>query len=80
VGASGDADKLLMLVSNDPPAVAIADIRLRLTHSDEEVRWRWIRGLTTVGALTSLYGRIPRASRPEVPGNRSLPARRSFEQ
>jgi len=37
-GTSGDADKLLVLVADDPPDVAIVDIRLPPTHSDEGMR------------------------------------------
>ena len=38
VGTSGNADKLLVLVSDDPPDVAIVDIRLPPTHTDEGMR------------------------------------------
>ena len=38
VGTSGNADKLLVLVSDDPPDVAIVDIRLPPTHPDEGMR------------------------------------------
>jgi DNA-binding NarL/FixJ family response regulator len=38
VGTSGNADKLLVLVADDPPDVAIVDIRLPPTHSDEGMR------------------------------------------
>ena len=38
VGTSGDADKLLVLVADDPPDVAIVDIRLPPTHTDEGMR------------------------------------------
>jgi DNA-binding NarL/FixJ family response regulator len=37
-GTSGNADKLLVLVSDDPPDVAIVDIRLPPTHTDEGMR------------------------------------------
>jgi DNA-binding NarL/FixJ family response regulator len=38
VGTSGNADKLLVLVDDDPPDVAIVDIRLPPTHTDEGMR------------------------------------------
>ena len=38
VGTSGDADKLLVLVDDDPPDVAIVDIRLPPTHTDEGMK------------------------------------------
>jgi DNA-binding NarL/FixJ family response regulator len=37
VGAFGDADKLLVFVADDPPDVAIVDIRLPPTHTDEGI-------------------------------------------
>lgn len=37
-GTSGDADKLLVLVDDDPPDVAIVDIRLPPTHTDEGMK------------------------------------------
>ena len=37
-GTSGNADKLLVLVANDPPDVAIVDIRLPPTHTDEGMK------------------------------------------
>jgi DNA-binding NarL/FixJ family response regulator len=37
-GTSGDADKLLVLVEDDPPDVAIVDIRLPPTHTDEGMK------------------------------------------
>ena len=38
VGTSGNADKLLVLVSDDPPDVAIVDIKLPPTYTDEGMR------------------------------------------
>ncbi|MGA7227871.1 MAG: response regulator transcription factor [Acidimicrobiia bacterium] len=38
VGTAGTADKLLVLVAEDPPDVAIVDIRLPPTHTDEGMR------------------------------------------
>jgi DNA-binding NarL/FixJ family response regulator len=38
VGTSETADKLLVLVADDPPDVAIVDIRLPPTHTDEGLR------------------------------------------
>jgi len=38
VGSSANADKLLVLVADDPPDVAIVDIRLPPTHTDEGMR------------------------------------------
>jgi len=38
VGTSGDADKLLVLVADDPPDVAIVDIRLPPTHTAAGLR------------------------------------------
>ncbi|HUP16410.1 MAG TPA: response regulator transcription factor [Acidimicrobiia bacterium] len=38
VATSGNADKLLVLVSDDPPDVAIVDIRLPPTHTDEGMK------------------------------------------
>jgi DNA-binding NarL/FixJ family response regulator len=38
VGTSGNADKLLVLVADDPPDVAIVDIRLPPTHTDEGMK------------------------------------------
>jgi DNA-binding NarL/FixJ family response regulator len=38
VGTSGDADKLLVLIADDPPDVAIVDIRLPPTHTDEGMK------------------------------------------
>jgi DNA-binding NarL/FixJ family response regulator len=37
-GTSGNADKLLVLVDDDPPDVAIVDIRLPPTHTDEGMK------------------------------------------
>jgi DNA-binding NarL/FixJ family response regulator len=37
-GTSGNADKLLVLVADDPPDVAIVDIRLPPTHTDEGMK------------------------------------------
>ena len=37
-GSSGNADKLLVLVDDDPPDVAIIDIRLPPTHTDEGMK------------------------------------------
>jgi DNA-binding NarL/FixJ family response regulator len=37
-GTSGNADKLLVLVEDDPPDVAIVDIRLPPTHTDEGMK------------------------------------------
>jgi len=37
-GTSGNADKLLVLVDDDPPDVAIIDIRLPPTHTDEGMK------------------------------------------
>jgi DNA-binding NarL/FixJ family response regulator len=37
-GTSGNADKLLVLVDDDPPDVAIVDIRLPPTHTDEGIK------------------------------------------
>jgi DNA-binding NarL/FixJ family response regulator len=37
VGAFGDADKLLVFVADDPPDVAVVDIRLPPTHTDEGI-------------------------------------------
>jgi len=37
-GTSGNADKLLMLVREEPPDVAIVDIRLPPTHTDEGMK------------------------------------------
>ena len=37
-GSSGNADKLLVLVDDDPPDVAIVDIRLPPTHTDEGMK------------------------------------------
>ncbi|MGD2061477.1 MAG: response regulator transcription factor [Acidimicrobiia bacterium] len=37
VGAFGDAEKLLVFVADDPPDVAIVDIRLPPTHTDEGI-------------------------------------------
>jgi len=37
-GTSGYADKLLVLVDDDPPDVAIVDIRLPPTHTDEGMK------------------------------------------
>ena len=37
-GTSGDAGKLLVLVDDDPPDVAIVDIRLPPTHTDEGMK------------------------------------------
>jgi DNA-binding NarL/FixJ family response regulator len=37
-GTSGDADKLMVLVADDPPDVAIVDIRLPPTYTDEGMR------------------------------------------
>ena len=38
VATSGTADKLLVLVADDPPDVAIVDIRLPPTHTDEGMK------------------------------------------
>jgi DNA-binding NarL/FixJ family response regulator len=38
VGTAGTADKLLVLVANEQPDVAIVDIRLPPTHTDEGMR------------------------------------------
>jgi DNA-binding NarL/FixJ family response regulator len=38
VGTSGNAEKLLMLVREEPPDVAIVDIRLPPTHTDEGMK------------------------------------------
>lgn len=38
VTTAGDADKLLVFVADDPPDVAIVDIRLPPTHTDEGIR------------------------------------------
>jgi DNA-binding NarL/FixJ family response regulator len=38
IGTSGDADKLLVLIADDPPDVAIVDIRLPPTHTDEGMK------------------------------------------
>jgi len=38
VGTAGTADKLLVLVADDPPDVAIIDIRMPPTHTDEGLR------------------------------------------
>jgi DNA-binding NarL/FixJ family response regulator len=38
VGTAGTAEKLMVLVANDPPDVAIVDIRLPPTHTDEGMR------------------------------------------
>jgi len=38
VATSGDADKLLVFVADDPPDVTIVDIRLPPTHTDEGIR------------------------------------------
>jgi DNA-binding NarL/FixJ family response regulator len=38
VGTSGNADKLLVLVADDAPDVAIVDIRLPPTHTDEGMK------------------------------------------
>jgi DNA-binding NarL/FixJ family response regulator len=38
VGTSGNADKLLVLVADDPPDVAIVDIRLPPTHTEEGMK------------------------------------------
>jgi DNA-binding NarL/FixJ family response regulator len=38
IGTAGTADKLLVLVANDPPDVAIIDIRMPPTHTDEGLR------------------------------------------
>lgn len=38
VGTADNADKLLVLVAHDPPDVAIVDIRLPPTHTDEGLR------------------------------------------
>jgi len=37
-GTSGNADKLLVLVDDDPPDVAIVDIRLPPSHTDEGMK------------------------------------------
>jgi DNA-binding NarL/FixJ family response regulator len=37
-GTSGNADKLIVLVDDDPPDVAIVDIRLPPTHTDEGMK------------------------------------------
>jgi DNA-binding NarL/FixJ family response regulator len=37
-GTSGNADKLLVLVDDDPPDVAIVDIRMPPTHTDEGMK------------------------------------------
>lgn len=37
-GTSGDADKLLVLVADQPPDVAIVDIRMPPTHTDEGMK------------------------------------------
>ncbi len=37
-GEAGDADELLRLVRNDPPDVAVLDIRMPPTHTDEGLR------------------------------------------
>jgi DNA-binding NarL/FixJ family response regulator len=37
-GTSGNADKLIVLVYDDPPDVAIVDIRLPPTHTDEGMK------------------------------------------
>jgi DNA-binding NarL/FixJ family response regulator len=37
-GTSGNADKLLVLVADEPPDVAIVDIRLPPTHTDEGMK------------------------------------------
>jgi DNA-binding NarL/FixJ family response regulator len=38
IGTSGDADKLMVLVADDPPDVAVVDIRLPPTHTDEGMK------------------------------------------
>ncbi|MGA7097882.1 MAG: response regulator transcription factor [Acidimicrobiia bacterium] len=38
VGTAGTAEKLMVLVADDPPDVAIVDIRLPPTHTDEGMR------------------------------------------
>jgi len=38
IGTAGTADKLLVLVADDPPDVAIIDIRMPPTHTDEGLR------------------------------------------
>lgn len=37
-GTAGTADKLLVLVADDPPDIAIVDIRMPPTHTDEGLR------------------------------------------
>ena len=38
IGSAGTADKLLVLVADNPPDVAIIDIRMPPTHTDEGPR------------------------------------------